>query len=75
MIRNLWRWLQDQMVQDVPDSLAVCEFDCRSASCRRGEWERCEHRLGDSAAGLRHRTPRPARLESGPGGQGDRGRA
>ena len=23
MIRNLWRWLQDQMVQDVSDSLAT----------------------------------------------------
>jgi hypothetical protein len=45
MIRNLWRWLQGQVVQDVPDSLAVCEFDCRSTACRRGEWERCEHRL------------------------------
>jgi hypothetical protein len=75
MIRNLWRWLQGQMVQDVPDSIAVCEFDCRSACCRRGEWEGCEHRLRDAAARLRHRMTGPARPESGPGGRGDRGRA
>jgi hypothetical protein len=75
MTRNLWRWLQGQMVQDVPDSVTVCEFDCRPVSCRRGEWERCEHRLRGSAIGLRHRMPWPARLESGPGGRGDRGRA
>ena len=75
MIRNLWRWLQGQMVQDVPDSIAVCEFECRPASCRRDEWERCEHRLRDAAARLRLRVTWPARLESGPGGRGDRGRA
>jgi hypothetical protein len=75
MIRNLWRWLQGQMVQDVADSVAVCEFDCRPVAYRRGEWERCEHRLRESTAALRHRMPWPARLEAGPGGRGDRGRA
>ncbi len=40
-------WLKDQIVEDVPDSLALCEFDCRKQPCRMGEWERCERRLRD----------------------------
>lgn len=75
MIRNLWRRLQGQAAQDVPDSGAVCAFDCRPTACRRGEWERGEHRLRDSTAGLRHRMPRSARPELGLGGRGHGGRA
>jgi hypothetical protein len=74
MMRNLWRWLESQMVPDAPDSV-VCEFECRPATCRRGEGERCEYRLRGSDVALPHRMPWPARLNVGPGGRGDRGRA
>ena len=44
-VRNAKRWLGDQLIEDVPDSLALCEFGCRKQQCRMGEWEQCERRL------------------------------
>ncbi len=43
--RKAKRWLKDQLVEEVPDSLALCEFGCRKQQCRMGEWETCERRL------------------------------
>ncbi len=40
----LKRWLAEQ-VQDVPEDIALCEFDCRKPECLVGEWETCERRL------------------------------
>jgi hypothetical protein len=48
--KRLWRWVKDQIVQDVPKDNALCEFDCRKEHCTLGEWETCERRL-DKAAG------------------------
>jgi hypothetical protein len=47
---RLWRWVKDQIVQDVSKESAICEFDCRKEQCTMGEWETCERRL-DKAAG------------------------
>ena len=38
-------WLMDQIVADVPPEDACCEFDCRKAQCRFGEWVNCGNRL------------------------------
>ena len=45
MIRKAWRWLRSRLVQDVPDDLAICEFECEKLHCSMGEWESCERRL------------------------------
>ena len=45
--RKAKRWLKDRIVEDVPDSLAWCEFGCRKQQCRMGEWEGCKRRLQD----------------------------
>jgi len=42
---RLWRWIKDHVFQDVPKSIAVCEFDCRKGQCTTGEWNTCENRL------------------------------
>jgi hypothetical protein len=72
MIRNLWRRLQGPMVQDVPADIAVCEFDCPSVACRRGAWERCEHRLRDSTPRREPHLPWPATAAVEPGRGGER---
>jgi hypothetical protein len=40
-------------VQDAPEDIAPCEFECRRLECRQGEWDACEKRLsrvhGDEA--------------------------
>ena len=74
MIQNLWSWLQGLVIQDCPESIAVCEFECRAPTCLRGEWERC-YRRRRQADGLGQQVAEPPRLSTGPGGRGDRGRA
>jgi hypothetical protein len=49
---GLWRWVKDQIVQDVPKDSALCEFDCRKEQCTIGEWETCERRLDKGAGEL-----------------------
>lgn len=38
-------WIKDQWVREVPDEIAVCEFDCRKNQCLEGEWLSCERRI------------------------------
>jgi hypothetical protein len=38
-------WVTDQIIQDAPSAIEVCEFDCRKSRCTLGEWETCDHRL------------------------------
>jgi len=40
-----WRFLMSQLIQDVPDSIAVCEFNCRETDCSAERWASCERRL------------------------------
>jgi hypothetical protein len=47
-------WLKHQVVQDVPQDMAVCEFDCRKTQCENDEWATCERRT-NNAAGKRNR--------------------
>jgi hypothetical protein len=46
------RWLRDQIVQDVPEDIALCELDCRKEQCEMGEWKGCERRLSKAAGEL-----------------------
>jgi hypothetical protein len=38
------RW-KNVLVDDVPDDLAICEFDCRKLRCTQGEWVTCDRRI------------------------------
>jgi len=38
------QWLL-KFVPEVPDEIAVCEFDCRKTECLMGHWAQCERRL------------------------------
>ena len=42
---RLWQQAANKLIQDVPECIAKCEFDCRRVDCRRDEWETCENRL------------------------------
>ena len=43
-VRTLWQWGMDQLVQDVPNGIAVCEFDCRRTDCTLHDWAACDRR-------------------------------
>jgi hypothetical protein len=49
---KFWRWISAQVVTEVPEDDALCEFDCRKQQCSEGEWESCERRLHHAAREL-----------------------
>lgn len=49
--RRLRRWFKSRWIQDVPEDIAACEFECRRLECRQGEWETCENRLRSMRCG------------------------
>ncbi len=51
-IRGVWRWLRNQIVQEVPEDSSLCEFDCRKGQCTMGEWESCDRRLNKAVGEL-----------------------
>jgi hypothetical protein len=48
LLTRLGRWMKEQVVQQVPDDLAQCEYHCRKSQCRLDEWQSCEKRLTGS---------------------------
>jgi hypothetical protein len=45
MVQRAWRWLAHELVQDAPEDIALCEFDCRKPQCTYSDWLNCERRL------------------------------
>jgi len=45
LVSRIRRWLREEVVQDVPPEISVCEFECRHLECAHGEWETCANRL------------------------------
>jgi len=49
MFDKLLRLLKNP-VSEVPEEIAVCEFDCSETECRSGDWQSCERRLQGNRA-------------------------
>ena len=49
---KFWQALADQIICQVPQDDALCEFDCRRPQCDRREWENCPRRLQRAAGEL-----------------------
>lgn len=52
VFRGSWQWLKNQLAGDVPDDIALCEFDCPREQCTEGEWATCERRRHKGAGDL-----------------------
>jgi len=48
----LWRWVKDQILQRVPEEIALCEFDCHKQECTEKEWQTCPRRMARAAGEL-----------------------
>lgn len=57
--KKFWHWMKNQIVQDVPASDGLCEYDCRKPQCTEDEWGTCERRIQRAAGELWPET-RPA---------------
>jgi hypothetical protein len=42
---SLWQRLKNLVIEDVPEDLAICEFDCPKNQCTYGEWATCQRRI------------------------------
>jgi hypothetical protein len=49
---NAFGWLLNEIVQDVPEEVAICEFDCDKQQCTFEKWLYCERRLRKAAGEL-----------------------
>jgi hypothetical protein len=62
MVR-LWQWIKNQIVQDVPEEIALCEFDCHKQQCTEIEWQTCPRRIAWAAGELRRTSGSNARRD------------
>jgi hypothetical protein len=46
-------WLRQRFIQEIPDELSVCEFECRLKKCSESHWTKCELRLQGTLPGNR----------------------
>jgi len=51
-LRRLWLGFKGQWIKEVPEDMALCEFDCRKGQCYHDEWESCERRISKAAGEL-----------------------
>ena len=42
--RRLWHLVKREIIDDAPEDIAMCEFDCRKGQCMQEEWATCERR-------------------------------
>ena len=45
---KICHWFKAQWVAEVPDDLAICEFDCRKSQCSFDDWSRCTLRISNT---------------------------
>jgi hypothetical protein len=50
-IIELCSWLKEQWVAEVPDDLAICEFECRKSKCSFDGWANCVRRMSQTPRG------------------------
>jgi hypothetical protein len=58
MFGKLLEWLR-MPVDEVPEEIAVCEFECGRTECRLGDWRCCERRLQNPGREPRDALKRP----------------
>ena len=58
---KFWRWIKNQIVQDVPEEVALCEFECHKQQCTEREWQTCARRIAWAAGDARLGKQAPSR--------------
>ena len=51
---RLWQRFRNKVIQDAPEDIQLCEFDCQQSQCAMGDWEKCERRLRSIAPTRKH---------------------
>jgi hypothetical protein len=53
----MWQSVMRQIVDDVPEAIAICQFDCDRAKCLLDEGLPCERRIRKAAGELIFASP------------------
>ena len=51
-VQRLVGFVKRNIVDDVPEEIALCEFDCRKGQCEQGEWASCDRRVRNASGEL-----------------------
>jgi hypothetical protein len=51
-VQRLVGFVKRNIVDDVPEEIALCEFDCRKGQCEQGEWVSCDRRVRKASGEL-----------------------
>jgi len=46
---GFWERMKAEFVQEVPEEIAFCEFNCRKEQCTEADWQTCPLRLAMAA--------------------------
>jgi hypothetical protein len=49
---RLRQFVERQIIDDAPEKLAICQFDCRKGECLQDEWETCDRQIRKGAGEL-----------------------
>lgn len=41
---RLRRWFSDHLIQNVPEEVSICEYECQEPDCHIAKWALCEKR-------------------------------
>jgi len=44
-LSRISKWLKGAIIVNVPEDIALCEYDCSKEQCLQGEWKTCKRRL------------------------------
>ncbi len=47
---TLWQRLKNLFIAEVPQDIAICEFNCARTQCTHGQWETCQRRIDLTSA-------------------------
>jgi len=53
-LNSLWQRFRNKIIQEAPEDIQLCEFDCHKLECAMGDWEKCERRLRSVAQNQKH---------------------
>lgn len=43
-LEQMRRWASDHLIQNVPDDVSFCEYECQDPDCHIAKWALCEKR-------------------------------
>ena len=43
-IERLRRWFSNHVIQNVPEEVSICEYECQEPDCHIAKWALCEKR-------------------------------